>query len=401
MKKLIKTLAVAAILLGAAYIPAKAVTVSATISSTTIATPSGSLMLNKNESLTYTLTGTATGQIRIEKTETGDNWAPTGIAVTGAGVVSATGKLYSGDRTTFYRWRASTMSAGSFVVTLYDNDDVVQEFKNNKNIPIVVITDDALTVSGTVVASSSSLSASTLNSPTINSPTVAGGTLTGIFVSSMTLTGPVTVTSASTMTATGLRVQGTYTDVSTRTFVGAGINGTKTDNSTTTYTGGNTFSTQPVTISTHVNLTGGAISFPATQVPYVNGNTLDDYEEGTWTPSVGGNATYTSQLGRYVKVGRLVFLSCQLIINSIGTGSATTVSGAPFTNANTVLTAGSAGYWTDLATNVIFLAPRIAGGGTAITFSMTAASGATATDAPNVFQNSTRVDFTIVYEANQ
>jgi hypothetical protein len=48
---------------------------------------------------------------------------------------------------------------------------------------------------------------------------------------------------------------------------------------------------------------GTGITFPATQSASTDANTLDDYEEGTWTPSVGGSATYGAQQnGRYIKI---------------------------------------------------------------------------------------------------
>jgi len=59
-------------------------------------------------------------------------------------------------------------------------------------------------------------------------------------------------------------------------------------------------------------------------------NALDDYEEGTWTPTVGGNATYTAQAGHYTKIGNFVKLRFHLQINTLGTGSTTTISGLPF-----------------------------------------------------------------------
>ena len=34
-------------------------------------------------------------------------------------------------------------------------------------------------------------------------------------------------------------------------------------------------------------------------------NALDDYEEGTWTPSIGGNATYNALEGNYIKIGKI------------------------------------------------------------------------------------------------
>ena len=76
--------------------------------------------------------------------------------------------------------------------------------------------------------------------------------------------------------------------------------------------------------------TGCGIAFPATQVTSTDVNTLDDYEEGTWTPSLGGTATYTTQTGTYTKIGRLVHVSCYLTVSAIGTGSQTQITGLPF-----------------------------------------------------------------------
>ena len=68
-----------------------------------------------------------------------------------------------------------------------------------------------------------------------------------------------------------------------------------------------TFALQGGTLST-----GTGIAFPATQSASTDANTLDDYEEGTWTPGQGAGLTvvgaYTSS-GKYVKIGRQVFVS--------------------------------------------------------------------------------------------
>jgi len=76
-------------------------------------------------------------------------------------------------------------------------------------------------------------------------------------------------------------------------------------------------------------------------------NYLDDYEEGTWTPSYnnGGSITYTTQYGSYVKIGRLVHLACSIDVNTVsGTNSgAMQISGAPFTNNGVDETGGSVG----------------------------------------------------------
>jgi hypothetical protein len=64
------------------------------------------------------------------------------------------------------------------------------------------------------------------------------------------------------------------------------------------------------TVSGLLTLTGGQAAFPATQVPSADPNTLDDYEEGTWTMGITFstpgdlNVVYSSQSGRYTKIGR-------------------------------------------------------------------------------------------------
>jgi len=86
------------------------------------------------------------------------------------------------------------------------------------------------------------------------------------------------------------------------------------------------------------------ISFPATQSASTDANTLDDYEEGTWTPGIAddtGNTTgegqaYTYQVGRYVKIGQKVWISGSVAISDIGTmavGNGVQVRGLPFTHA--------------------------------------------------------------------
>jgi hypothetical protein len=79
------------------------------------------------------------------------------------------------------------------------------------------------------------------------------------------------------------------------------------------------------------------ISFPATQSAQSDANTLDDYEEGTWTPVIrggttAGTTTYASNRnGRYTKVGNIVTVQFTVgWTNATGTG-ALEISGLPFT----------------------------------------------------------------------
>ena len=64
-------------------------------------------------------------------------------------------------------------------------------------------------------------------------------------------------------------------------------------------------------------------------------NTLDDYEEGTWTPSIaaGGTLTISSIVhATYIKVGSLVTVQCYLALNNDGNTANLYVTGLPFTS---------------------------------------------------------------------
>lgn len=101
------------------------------------------------------------------------------------------------------------------------------------------------------------------------------------------------------------------------------------------------------------------ITFPATQVAATDSNTLDDYEEGNFTPTIvgtttAGAGTYTIQVGRYTKIGRSVNIQFRVIWTAhTGTGNMT-VGGLPFTSLNTANTHASVsiGY----ANNVVYTA---------------------------------------------
>ena len=88
-----------------------------------------------------------------------------------------------------------------------------------------------------------------------------------------------------------------------------------------TFSGNVTLSTGNLIIGT----SGKGIDFSATPGTGTS-ELLSDYEEGTFTPtlvSVGAGApTYTSQVGRYTKIGRQVTVLIQITLASKGTLSA-------------------------------------------------------------------------------
>jgi len=93
---------------------------------------------------------------------------------------------------------------------------------------------------------------------------------------------------------------------------------------------------QTLALDSAVPNSGTGVTFPATQSASSNANTLDDYEEGTFTPilgtSNGGTATMSLQEGKYVKVGKIVQFSLQIAWTAKNTWDFNTrISGLPFT----------------------------------------------------------------------
>lgn len=95
--------------------------------------------------------------------------------------------------------------------------------------------------------------------------------------------------------------------------------------------------------ATAATISGGQIPFPATQNPSADANTLDDYEEGTWTPTVTfatpGNlaVTYSQRNAYYTKVGRLVSASLVIVTSAFTyttASGALEITGLPFTAVN-------------------------------------------------------------------
>ena len=140
------------------------------------------------------------------------------------------------------------------------------------------------------------------------------------------------------------------------------------------------------------------ITFPATAVAASDVNTLDDYEEGTWTPTVGGTATYTKNTGNYTKLGRLVNVSFELYINTIGTGSQWQIFGLPFTVTSTGShsAGGGVGFVNGLATNVASTFLRADSADTYLVLASLTAAG-TFSGNNNIIGNSTRIMASISY----
>jgi hypothetical protein len=115
-------------------------------------------------------------------------------------------------------------------------------------------------------------------------------------------------------------------------------------------TAGNTISfTQAMTLNANgvlalqgasTSANGVGITFPATQSASSDANTLDDYEEGAWTPSsFAGSSNLTGiswASGTYTRVGRLVTLigEANCTVTSSNTLTYLTMAGAPFSTSS-------------------------------------------------------------------
>jgi hypothetical protein len=216
---------------------------------------------------------------------------------------------------------------------------------------------NTMTGTGDVVMSTSP----TLVTPALGTPsalvgTNITGTASGLTAGNVTtnanLTGPITsvgnATSIASQTGTGT----TFAMSASPTFTGTvgAVDVTTTGNtilgnaSTDTLNVGNgglvkdasgnvgIGVTSPACILDISGATGGQIKFPATQNASANANTLDDYEEGTWTPVNVNMTTFSSVTGTftYIKVGALVTVFFKQTGGTIVGVAGQGIAGLPF-----------------------------------------------------------------------
>lgn len=161
---------------------------------------------------------------------------------------------------------------------------------------------------------------------------------------------PVQIGSLWSDTATGLLKVCTAVSPYTFATVSGGVGGSDTqvqfnDNGALAGDAGLTYNktTDALTLAGLLDLSGaaaGQIKFPATQNASSNVNTLDDYEEGTWTPvftcATTGNlsVSYSIQEGHYRKIGSQVTAWGRITTSSFThttASGAVKITGLPFT----------------------------------------------------------------------
>jgi hypothetical protein len=189
---------------------------------------------------------------------------------------------------------------------------------------------NVLTSIGGVWVSNAAVVANSVTNVTATSPVISsGGTTPNLsFIASgtagnvLTSIGGVWVSNAAvTLSAGGSTTQVQYNNAGTLGGIsGFTTDGTRVTASTTIGVGGATPSTS-----------GSGITFPAIQSASSDANTLDDYEEGTFTPAftsltiVSGTPVYT---GFYTKIGRVVYA----VIRIQGGASTTAVGNTTYCN---------------------------------------------------------------------
>ena len=97
---------------------------------------------------------------------------------------------------------------------------------------------------------------------------------------------------------------------------------------------------------------GAGVTFPATQSASSDANTLDDYEEGTFTPSINfgvTSPTYSNRYGRYIKIGSRVFFDIRVELSG-GTGNSVqiAINGFPFSTSTGLPNGGGYSTYVDI-----------------------------------------------------
>lgn len=113
-----------------------------------------------------------------------------------------------------------------------------------------------------------------------------------------------------------------------------------------------------------VAVTPGAIgSFLMSNGPGVAASFQMVYADGTWTPTIHGTSgsgqTYSKQVGRYIKIGKLVYFSFDVVLSAKGTmAGPISIGGLPYTvgtSSDVDLGGGIVMYFAALAANEIMM----------------------------------------------
>jgi hypothetical protein len=230
---------------------------------------------------------------------------------------------------------------------------------------------DNLTVTGTVDIGGGAIDGTAIGASSAS--TIAGTTIdasTDFTIGDTVITDGVITDSSGLQLAANLDIDGTA-DISGDLTLSAGADGAlqftnagensikipdnqasaliveEADNAYLTFV--TTNSSEAVTVSKVLKVSAG-IEFPGTQAEIANVNTLDDYEEGTFTPKLGDGTSelssgYNIQVGEYTKIGNRVFFNIHIRntdLSGLSPSAQIRIVDLPFTAAATVGRAGVA-----------------------------------------------------------
>ena len=144
-----------------------------------------------------------------------------------------------------------------------------------------------------------------------------------------------------------------------------------------------------------IGTSGKGIDFSATAGTGTS-ELLADYEEGTWTPNLGGNEVLAGVVGTYTKIGRQVTVSFSYTVTTIGTGSAQTISGLPFTTSS-LTSGGSVTYFANSVTSVTSIILRTNASATTLQITSLTTLGGSTVQNVDINQNGTLFYGTVTY----
>jgi hypothetical protein len=133
-------------------------------------------------------------------------------------------------------------------------------------------------------------------------------------------------------------------------------------------------------------------------------NALDDYEEGTWTPTLNpGTVSYSAQYGSYTKIGRSVTVICVLTMSAVTSlTSSARISGLPFLPMGVpyYTTAASASESMALTANHNFAAIQYGANSFVYLFEEDSNGGMSQLNGESKFTSSSKMYFTLTYNTN-
>jgi hypothetical protein len=184
------------------------------------------------------------------------------------------------------------------------------------------------------------------------------------------------------------------------------INGLLLINGTSEFQVG-TETNHPFTIITNnqerLRVTSNGLSFNGDTAA---ANALDDYEEGTWTPTInfGGTSgsstgvTYSTQRGEYIKIGKAVCITGEVVLSSKGSATGILrITGFPFAAGNE-RAALSFGHISSLS-HTGFITSYVEGGGTTRTNTFSTSDAGTQTQITNTdASDTTHIQFSVTLQ---